>query len=288
MEVFGTVIDVPLRWGDMDAQGHVNNALVVDYLQEARAGFLRGGANAHLLGGGVIVTAQQVEYLRPIEFAADPVQVGIGVKHVGASRFEVAYLVEQDGQPCARAVTTLCPFDFEAQRPRRLTEQERAWFTSQLVEADEPRALSAPHLLGRGNAVDQFVRWSDLDAYGHVNNVKFFDYVQEARVAVTTALDPSTRRGGEMLWLVVRQDVDYLGQMDARQEPYSTRVAPSALGGSSVTFVTEIVDPLALDAKQRPRVMARARTVLVCADGQGKPQQLPEHTRATFSAALVE
>ena len=31
------------------------------------------------------------------------------------------------------------------------------------------------------------VRWSDLDSYGHVNNVKFYDYVQEARVAIMTA-----------------------------------------------------------------------------------------------------
>ena len=33
----------PLRWGDLDAQGHVNNAVVVDYLQEARVAFLLSG-----------------------------------------------------------------------------------------------------------------------------------------------------------------------------------------------------------------------------------------------------
>ena len=33
----------PLRWGDMDAQGHVNNAAYLDYLQEARVDFLLSG-----------------------------------------------------------------------------------------------------------------------------------------------------------------------------------------------------------------------------------------------------
>ncbi len=36
----------PLRWGDMDAQGHLNNAAFVDYLQEARVDYLLGGPAA--------------------------------------------------------------------------------------------------------------------------------------------------------------------------------------------------------------------------------------------------
>ena len=42
-------VRVPLRWVDLDAQGHANNAAIVDYLQEARVDFLLTGPNAHLL-----------------------------------------------------------------------------------------------------------------------------------------------------------------------------------------------------------------------------------------------
>ena len=52
----------------MDAQGHVNNAAYVDYLQEARVDFLLSGSPVlhEMLDTGVVVASHQVEYLRPI------------------------------------------------------------------------------------------------------------------------------------------------------------------------------------------------------------------------------
>ena len=35
--------EVQLRWTDLDAQGHVNNVMVADYLQQARAKFMLSG-----------------------------------------------------------------------------------------------------------------------------------------------------------------------------------------------------------------------------------------------------
>ena len=60
----------PMRWGDMDAQGHVNNAAYLDYLQEARVAFLLSGSPVlhHLLDSGVLVINHQLEYVRPIIF----------------------------------------------------------------------------------------------------------------------------------------------------------------------------------------------------------------------------
>lgn len=277
------VAHVPLRWADLDAQGHVNNAKVVDLLQEARASMMRTGRAPSMLGGGVVVAGQQVSYLRPIAYAGESVEVEVGVATAGASRFTVAYEVRQDGVPCAQALTTLCPFDFTTQRPRRLTADERAALADDLAPAVELSPLAAPHLHGRGHRYDLVVRWSDLDAYGHVNNVRYFDYVQEARVAMTTAADPSMARGGAtMLWLVARQDVDNLAQMDSRAEPFAVHTAPVALGRTSATFACEVTDPA-----REHLVLARARTVLVCAGLDGRPQPLPEHTRAVLEGLLV-
>ena len=39
----------------------------------------------------------------------------------------------------------------------------------------------------RPHVYDAHVRFSDVDVYGHVNNVKYFEYYQEARIAMITA-----------------------------------------------------------------------------------------------------
>ena len=64
----------PMRWGDMDAQGHINNAAYLDYLQEARVGFLLSGSPVlhQLLDSGVLVVNHQVEYLKPVAFSDRP------------------------------------------------------------------------------------------------------------------------------------------------------------------------------------------------------------------------
>jgi len=280
-----------MRWSDMDAQGHVNNALLLDYLQEARAEFLLTGPNAHLLGGGTVVVSHQVEYLRPLTFSTEPVLIDVSLVELGASRYSVAYQAHHEGALCVRACTTLCPFDFDEQRPRRLSPEERKNFAALKAPAGIAgsafRELTTPRLEGRGHRHELSVRWSDLDSYGHVNNVCTFAYVQEARIAMTTEADPSTTRfampaAGGSMWLVARQDVDYVSQMGYRLEPYVVLTAPVALGRTSVTLACEIIDQLAGD-----QIVARARTVLVRADATGRPIPLSEKSREIFGAFLL-
>ena len=78
----------------MDAQGHVNNAAYVDYLQEARVDFLLSGSPVlhEMLKTGVVVASHQVEYLRPMTAFGDPLlDVDLWVDSVGASRFVIGY-----------------------------------------------------------------------------------------------------------------------------------------------------------------------------------------------------
>ncbi|HSN43444.1 MAG TPA: thioesterase family protein [Propionibacteriaceae bacterium] len=278
----------PIRWGDMDAQGHVNNSLYVDYLQEARAQFLLEGPNHHMLGGGVVVVGHQVEYVRPISYTEQPMVIDLFVSEVGAARFVIGYELHHDGELCARARTVLCPFDFSTGAPRRMTREERGHFLTLRGELPPLRHLTSPALEGRGHHHPLQVRWSDLDSYGHVNNIRYFDYVQEARIAMTTEADPHTARLGmssdapQYMWLVARQDVDYVVQMDYRLEAYDVVTAPVSLGTSSAVIACEITDPL-----DGGRVLAKARTVLVCADPTGRPMALPDATRLAMEPLLV-
>lgn len=272
------VIRVPLRWVDLDAQGHVNNALIADYLQEARVRFLLEGENADLLGHGTLVVGHQVEYLAPVEFRTEPVEVRLWVGTVGASRFTIGYEVVQDGVLTARARTVLCIFDFEAGHPRRMTPAERVWFVDRSSPLEPLRPLGKWRPGERAHTTPLTIRWTDLDAYGHVNNVRFFDFVAEARVQMSSEADQAGNRMSAAaeagyLWMVARQDVDYLAQLDHRLEPYQTRVAVAEIGRTSMRLVAEVTDPLA------GTIHARARTVLVCGDRTGRPIPVPDELR---------
>ncbi len=274
------------RFTDLDPQGHVNNVVVVDYLQQARAQFLLSGPAAGLLDSGCLVVGHQVEYLAPIGWSAEPVAVELHVDRLGAARFVIAYRIRQRGRICVRARTTLCPFDFDRSGPRRLTGVERDFLASWLVPEPSIRELRAPRLAGRGVPYRMQTRWSDQDRYGHINNVRHLDYVMAARIHTTASADPSMTRMGaggvqDRQWLIARQDIDYLAQMEFRTRPHLVLTAPTRLGTSSVVLASEITD-------EDATVYARARAVLVCADARGRKQPLPYPARTALAAILVD
>jgi acyl-CoA thioester hydrolase len=166
----------------------------------------------------------------------------------------VGYEILAGERLAARARTTLVPYDLASGKVRRLNAIERAAFEAYLDPAEPLRALPRVEV---GEAAARYpltVRWSDLDAFGHVNNVKFYDYVQEARVAIMTAgLDWSEG----VVWSVVRQDLDHLAPLDFRSEPYEVATSVVALGTRSFTLAAEVRDP------GTGTVYAKARTVAV-------------------------
>ncbi len=268
-------VRVPVRWVDLDAQDSLpqrwaNDAVILDYLQEARVDFLLRGPNAHLLGGGVIVVEHQVEYLAPIRSGTEHVDVELSVADVGAARFTVGYGVRAGGQRVAHARTLLCNYDFAAQRPARWADAERAWFAQLAAPLEPLRDVGGFEVGERYHRHSFVVRWSDIDAYGHANNTRFYDYVAEARVR---ALGPPSRGSA---WLVVRQDMRYVGQIEHRLEPYEVHTAIAALGRTSVTLAVRLVDPAT------GRLLAHATSVLVHADAAGRPKALPDAVRETY------
>jgi acyl-CoA thioester hydrolase len=85
------------------------------------------------------------------------------------------------------------------------------------------------------------VRFSDVDVYGHVNNVKYFEYYQEARIAFLRSLtdaeeEPSLRQ------VVARIDVDYKRPILFRPEPYLVESWVTGIGTSSYALDSRIVD----------------------------------------------
>jgi acyl-CoA thioester hydrolase len=140
-----------LRWSDLDAYGHVNNAEMLRLLEEARiqafwatehAGEDQGTAILDARPGSATVTViarQEVEYLAPIPYLRQPLDIQLWLGRLGGSSIEVCYEVcsplgVDPFVMYTRAATTIVLLDSETMRPRRLTAEERTVWTPYLED----------------------------------------------------------------------------------------------------------------------------------------------------------
>jgi len=281
----------PLRWADMDMLGHVNNVTYVDYLQEARvdmfaqAAPFRGGEE---LAEGVVVVRHEVEFAAPLVYRREPVTVESWVTRVRGGSFSLDYEVFDEGDTgrttYLRATSVLAPYVFAEERPRRITAPEREVLERFLEPAVERRDLPRSAAPAGSHRMDLKVRFSDVDVYGHVNNVKYFEYFQEARIQyVMDMLHGDGRDWREHV--VARVDVDYRRPILLRAEPYVVLSWVSHVGTKSFTISGEVRDGDADDAA----VLARSDVVMVTFDKEAQ-RAAPMHDgqRARLLAALGE
>ena len=101
------------------------------------------------------------------------------------------------------------------------------------------------------------VRFSDVDVYGHVNNVKYFEYFQEARLSFLQPLWQG-HSGDGFTVVLARMDVSYRKPILFRSEPYTVESWVTRVGGSSFDIESEI--------KDGDTMLAGAHAVLVTFD----------------------
>jgi acyl-CoA thioester hydrolase len=285
------VYECPLRWADMDMLGHVNNVTYVDYLQEARVDMFarhapsRGGER---LAEGVVVVRHEVDFLAPLVYRREPVTVESWVTRVRGGSFSLDYEVfddTDDGRRVyLRATSVLAPYVFAEERPRRITPAEREVLERFLEPATQRPVLSRAPAPEGSHRMDLKVRFSDVDVYGHVNNVKYFEYFQEARIQFV--MDMLAEE--ELEWrehVVARVDVDYRRPILLRQEPYVVRSWVSHVGTKSFTISGEVRDCDGEDAV----TLARSDVVMVTFDRQAQAAApMHEAQRARLLQALAE
>lgn len=134
-------VPVQVRWSDLDAYGHVNNASLLTLLEEARvtafwAGGPEGSPATAVIDAGpgatsiTVIARQEAEYLAQIPHHRQPIRVEIWLGHIGGASLQVCYEVRSpDGDELyAKAATIVVMLDAVTGTPRRLTEAERtAW-----------------------------------------------------------------------------------------------------------------------------------------------------------------
>jgi acyl-CoA thioester hydrolase len=101
-----------VRFSDCDMMQHVNNAVYLNYFEEARIHYFR-----HLLGlewdwkkTGVLLRKNELEYLKPV-FLNDPVEIEVFLKHMGDKSFTLAYEVRVLGELRTTGTSVLVSYD---------------------------------------------------------------------------------------------------------------------------------------------------------------------------------
>ncbi|MGY1808024.1 acyl-CoA thioesterase [Blastococcus sp. SYSU D00669] len=121
-------VQVPMRWSDMDAYGHVNNVVFLQYFEMARVDLFFERASLEERTGlrrGTVVAAHDIQYKRPVVYSPRPLDVQIWVSGIRAAAFTCHYEVVDHGTLAVTGSTLLVPFDFSINRPRRLTPDEK-------------------------------------------------------------------------------------------------------------------------------------------------------------------
>jgi acyl-CoA thioester hydrolase len=139
--VFSHQLEV--RFRDCDSMGHVNNAVYLTYLEQARFNHWRAcGIGKDAIGSpaspdasvaedvpGVIVARVEIDYRRAAKFG-DVLRIDLGVAAIGRTSFTYEYeILDQSGALIATAKTVIVRFDYAAGRPVPISEELREALT---------------------------------------------------------------------------------------------------------------------------------------------------------------
>jgi acyl-CoA thioester hydrolase len=93
------VLDVPLRWADMDAMAHLNNTMYFRLMEEARIQwFHRIGFSTLPTGQAPILAHVSCDFLRAMTYPG-VARVSQSITKVGRSSVEMALTIERTDEP---------------------------------------------------------------------------------------------------------------------------------------------------------------------------------------------
>jgi acyl-CoA thioester hydrolase len=115
-----------VRWGDLDAFGHVNNATYLIYAQEARFAWSK------MLE--MVVARAEVDFIAPIYTGDIYIDVEIWVNKIGNSSFGVTYEMKNGDELLARVKTVQVTVSMDTKKSRPINDAERDFLNKYLEE----------------------------------------------------------------------------------------------------------------------------------------------------------
>ncbi len=122
--------ELPVRWGDMDALGHVNNIQFLRYLESGRINYVEEAVGLTLsteIREGFILADLQCAFLQQLNYPLT-LDVGTRVSGMGNSSFQLRAAIFRKGEeaPAATSRGVMVWFDFLKQRSKTIPEAVRS------------------------------------------------------------------------------------------------------------------------------------------------------------------
>jgi acyl-CoA thioester hydrolase len=117
----------PIRWGDMDALGHVNNTQYFRYMEQARIEWLYAHAKGHGYAGdaGPVIVNASCTFIEPLVYPGD-VEVTVSLGNPGRTSVDSFYEIHRDGRKVADGGARIVWIELANGRPTPLPETVRA------------------------------------------------------------------------------------------------------------------------------------------------------------------
>lgn len=130
LSAFPVVVRIAVLWSDLDAYGHVNNAVLFRYFEQARMEYLArcGFLESHEMDKvGAILHSASCRFRQPI-FHPDTVDVGTRVTETGDDRFTMEYLARSTAQDAivAEGTAIVVSYDYRAGTKTAIPARVRA------------------------------------------------------------------------------------------------------------------------------------------------------------------
>ena len=126
-----------VRWNDLDAFGHINNANYLTFIQEVRADFTwysRIAKGLKPMSSDMVVARAEIDYLEPINQGGFEIDIAVWVSKIGNSSFTLEYELTSKAGIHARAKTVQVAVDMATKRSRAINDEERTLLTQYLEE----------------------------------------------------------------------------------------------------------------------------------------------------------
>jgi len=284
--------EFPVRFYECDAYGHVNNSNYVRYMQEAAfaASAAAGYPDEEYQRLGILwlIRDTEVEYLSPLRYG-DTAQLTTWVDDFRRVRSRRKYEIRRKDADTvlARGTTDWVLLDRESLHPISVPDQLKQAFFPEGIPAQrgQRQPFPAPPAPPPGAVtIQREVAWEDVDPAQHVNNAKYFTYLEESGIQAAAQFGVSMHAFLQQGFGTVarRTRIEY-------KQP--------AVLGDTLEITTFLSDARAVSATRHfiirrqadQQLIAQAYILWVYVDLEtGKPVRMPANLREDMASHIVD
>ena len=118
-------VDIDVRFRDIDALGHVNNAVYATYIEQARTRYFRDVLDMDISKSSSVLASLSIDFRRPIELTDGDVTVTVELADLGRSSATMTHQVRVGDAVAAEAEATIVSLDPETGEPTPIPEANR-------------------------------------------------------------------------------------------------------------------------------------------------------------------